>query len=171
MVGGQAVVSNRPTVDMNSAGAVNEPNPWGVFNGIGDMNGTLVSVILAGSNSGNLVSIDHTTAGYSIIGMVGSGPKGGVEYDPGSNLIYAVTSGGNPSTLHHIDPFSGSIDQLDACEPCNCAWLCSDTPEASSDAGGENGGLYTLNPSTGVLTSVGTMPSGAMISGIAKKQN
>ncbi|HCZ08701.1 MAG TPA: hypothetical protein DHV07_06255, partial [Flavobacteriales bacterium] len=169
--GGGAGGGIQPTdSDMNSAGAVNEPNPWGVFNGIGDMNGTLVSVILAGSNSGNLVSIDPTTAGYSIIGMVGSGPKGGVEYDPGSNLIYAVTSGGNPSTLHHIDPFSGSITNS---MPVSPATVLGSLRYSGGIfyAGGENGGLYTLNPSTGVLTSVGTMPSGAMISGIAKKQN
>ena len=152
--------------DMTSTGPVNMPNPWGVYNGIASMNGTLITVNFLGE----LASIDPTTGNWSNIGFTVGGMKGGVEYNAGADLVYAITSGGSPSSLLHIDPATGSVTNS---MPVSPATVLGSLRYSGGIlyAGGENGGLYTLNPSTGVLTSVGTMPGGAMISGIANKQN
>jgi hypothetical protein len=152
--------------DMTSTGPVNMPNPWGVYNGIASMNGTLITV----NYGGELASIDPTTGNWSNIGFTVGGMKGGVEYNAGADLVYAITSGGVPSSLLHIDPANGSVTNS---MPVSPATVLGSLRYSGGIlyAGGENGGLYRLNPSTGVLTSVGTMPGGAMISGIANKQN
>ncbi|MDA9864538.1 hypothetical protein N9C70_05665, partial [Flavobacteriales bacterium] len=152
--------------DMNITGSINIPDPWVLYNGIASMNGTLITVV----HAGELASIDPTTGNWSNIGFTVDGMKGGVEYNAGADLVYAITSGGEPSSLLHIDPATGSVTSSTPVSPATVLGSLRYSGGVLY-AGGQNGGLYTLNSATGVLTSIGTMPAGQMISGIANKQN
>ena len=165
--GGGAGGGIQPTDSaMNITGSINMPDPWGVYNGIASMNGTLITVV----HTGELASIDSMTGNWSNIGYTVGGIKGGVEYNAGADLVYAITSGGQPSSLLHIDPATGSVTSSTPVSPATVLGSLRYSGGVLY-AGGKNGGLYTLNPATGVLTSIGTMPAGQMISGIANKQN
>jgi len=128
---------------------------------------------------GELFSVDHTTAAATLIGQMLGGPLATeIEYDPNTGLLYAAeVNVGNPY-LHNIDPSSGATLSTAMVGPypgdpvvAGMEFVGSTLYATVHDwMWSANSALYTLNPSTGLLTAVGAPTPYLQITGLAYDQ-
>jgi len=118
--------------------------------------------------TGNLYNISMVDASVTLIGGLGFGDVGALEYNPYDGVLYALTTGDN-AMLYQID-LSPGLDQVLSVDPIGelgifayeggLAFAPNGTAYAVN-GGTTVSGLLTLDLNTGEATVVGVLDSGA----------
>lgn len=123
---------------------------------------------IGGSTGGYLMTINTTTAQYTIIGRdEGFGnSNGGLAFAPNGTL-YFTSCWNNPGSIHTLNPANANVLTSQALASNDCYMGLAVRPSDGTifgsyrDESGDNG-IYTINPATGAETLVG-YPGNVMV--------
>ena len=143
----------------------------GAVNGLEfDQSGTLLGTHITGpGNPSALYSINPDTGVMALIGLTGiAGAIGGLAFDPSFGTLYGMTSGGSPARLLTIVPGTGVATVVGVSSASVEMSSLEFTADGRLIAGGHDGTLYEIDPSTAVARRIGPLGT-TKVSGLSMR--
>lgn len=134
---------------------------------------TLYVATGSGGVTGNLYTVDPTTAAATVVGPILAGglpiAMTGLAFDPTTNILYGITSNNSPNIARHlvtINPATGLATDIGALG-IGGADIAFDAAGNLYMSSGNATNLYSVNKATGVATVIGATGTGNGGSGLA----